>query len=311
MPSPCLLCRHHHRRRRRHRYAPSSLTCRPAVPRAVLSSVAVVAVVVAPVIPWHRCRAVAGRRQVEEAAVLSNVEDNPRESSPTREKDASSSSASDASVVATSSTSPWPTSNRITIPATTCEKGGRRGRRRWSGNAQEGHRGRYRIERKEQAASTRANERGGGGGGERGDSRPSRCTRCRTERDAPRAKAETLASGSSPCAAECRLSRSSKVRSRRSPGPAVVPVLAPVPVPASVPVLVPASVHAFAPACAPAIVRERAVRRRPPDVGRDDPPLRSLGPTSSVVGPRTVWLRCAPFPAVTARRCCCRPTCCS
>lgn len=300
MPSPCLLCRHHHRRRR-HRYAPSSPTCRRAVPqRVVLSPVAVVVVVVvSPAAPWHRRRAAAGRRQIGEPEEAVPLTAGKRGSSPTQEKTFCS-STSDASVVTAASTTwlPWSTGCPIESSG---EKGGRRRGRCRSTRAGHHHLSRYRVRRRKARSTPAGGGGGGGGGGERGDSRPSRCTRCRTERDAPRAKAETIASGSNPCAAEC----CSRNRSR-SRGPAVVPVPALAPVLAPVLALALAPVPVFALVRALAIARERADRRRP-IIGEHG---SSWLAATSVASPRSVWARYAPSPAATAvPRRCCRPIC--
>lgn len=288
MPSPCLLCRHHHRRRR-HRYTPSSPTpsSRCTVPsQVVLSSpvtAIVVVVVVVPVVPRHY------RRQGANPLTASRGR-----SSPVRET--SCSSASDASVVATSASS---STGNLTIP--------QEEESRSLFAHQVGHSGyRYRIKNRRKEGSTEARGGGDGGGGdERGDS-PSRCTRCPTDTAIPQAKGETTgssgsrSSSSSPSApGECCNSSSLDL--------AVVPVLVPAPALALalVPVSAPAPVFAlaYARALERADCRRRRRRRRGSDYGGTTP-----GPTWIACPPCTVWARCAPSTPVPRRRC--HPICC-
>jgi len=220
MPSPCLLCRHRHRRRR-HRYAlsfprssrraASSFRAVPSLSSPVTVTVVVVVVVV-PSVPRYR-RSV-GRRPEEEAIPYT-----ARGGSSQRTRRSSASDAT--SVVAT----------RI------IEKEG-------SFSAwQEGHFGyRYRIRRKEESTEARGEGggRGGGGGGgsPRGDS-PSKCTRCRAERDAAsRAKAqtrieETFRSSSSSSSSSSGSNRNINRSNGTSDDPAVVPPVLAAPAPTS------------------------------------------------------------------------------
>lgn len=296
MPSPCLLCRHHHRRRR-HRYALSfpRSSRRAASSRVVspLSSPVTVTVVVVVVVPSvSRPYRLAGRRP-EEGAIPCTTRGG---SSPTSE--ARRSSASNAtSVVAT----------RI------FEEEG-------SGSFFARQEGPFR--RKEKSTETKGGEgggRGGGGGGSpRGDS-PSKCTRCRAERDAAsRAKIQTI--GETSWSNNSNGINNCTGRSNRtSDDPAVVaPVLTFAPVPE--PALVSARVFEHADRrrfrrreASPPIGRLRRRRRRRRSGGGGGGG-GGHGWTPRTVSPRrcTVWARCAPSTAaIPPRLLYCRPTCCS
>lgn len=189
MPSPCLLCRHHHRRRR-HRYAPSSPTSsrRVTLSRNVSSSPAtvVVVVIVVPAIPRRHCQAgVAGRSQ-EEAIRLSTI---IQRGLSQETAEISCSSVSDASVVTTLTSLLTSSTRNLTILKE--EKSGNSIAQRKKQRLE--YRYRFGNRRRKEGSTVAKEGGGGGGGGERGDS-PSRCTRCRIERNAvaPRAKVQTI-----------------------------------------------------------------------------------------------------------------------